>query len=527
MKRRNFIASTFTAGIASASLGNIFGPFTTRAFANGPLLAQMAYQADSNRILVVLQLDGGNDGLNTIVPSQDPLYFTFRGDLAINNSIKINDTLGWHPSLAPFEKMYGDGNVAIVQNVGYPNPNLSHFRSTDIFFTASNNTIPADQNSYLDDGWLGRYLNWSHPGYPDVAPEHPMALQIGTTTALLLQGPTYGMGMAINDPDSFYNIISQTDISGAEKPDLNTPAGLELDYVQRISTEALAYAKPVRDTYNASQGNKVTFPSGVVSSQLKIISRLIGGGLNTPIYIISLRGFDTHSAQAGSHARLLSDLSGGIAAFFDDLQAFGQADRVALMTISEFGRRVQANIGDSGPGTDHGTAAPMLFVGQKVNGGVYGDNPKLDDLNRGNLKHEFDFKQTYASVLTQWFGVNPNSTSLILKGNWEQLALFEPAPLAVDGNGSPAGFVLEQNHPNPLSSESGVSATIRFQVPGGQTTLKVYNVQGKEVATLVNASLAPGMHNVSFNPSGLPSGTYVYRLFTHGMTQTRSMIVTK
>ncbi|MCB2203763.1 DUF1501 domain-containing protein [bacterium] len=529
MKRRDFVKTSVAAGVAASTIGGIFEPFAVKAYANAPSLARAAMNAGTGRVLVVLQLDGGNDGLNTVVPKEDSLYYNLRDTLAIQNPLPLSDTLGLHPSMTGFESLNNDGMLAVVQNVGYDNPNRSHFRSTDIWFTGSNNNKPSDVNTYLEDGWLGRYLDLRYPGYPDpaVTPEHPLAIEIGTTTSLMMQGEELGMSMAIYDPDTFYRIISGTDISGGDPPDTSTPAGLELEYIRNIALEANQYAKPVRDAANMVENHDVYTTGNDVAERLKIIARLIAGGLDTPIYVISQRGYDTHAQQDSGttpkHSGLLGRMSDAIKSFFDDLKAFGMDDRVMLMTISEFGRRVEAN---GTAGTDHGTAQPMFFVGPEVNGGVYGNNPDLSDLDRnGDLKHQYDFKQMYASVLRQWFGVMESSTALILKGEWETLPLFSQAPVGVSNNGLPAGFALEQNYPNPFTRSAGTS--IRFSTPGGQTRLNVYNLQGKLVKTLVDGSMTPGTHEVRFNPSSLSSGTYLYRLESARAVETRSMVLVR
>lgn len=531
MKRRDFVKTSIAASVAASTVSGLFDPFAVKAYANGPSLARAAMNAGTGRVLVLVQLDGGNDGLNTVVPKEDSLYHNQRGSLAIQNPLPLNDTLGWHPVLGGFRELYDEGMMAVVQNVGYENPNRSHFRSTDIWFTGSNNSRPADDNTHLEDGWLGRFLDDQYPGYPDpsVTPEHPIAIEIGTTTSLMMQGPNAGMSMAIYDPETFYRIIAGTDISGGDPPDTSTPAGLELEYIRNIALEANQYAKPVRDAANAVSNNDV-YPAGNdVAEKLKIVARLIAGGLETPIFVITQKGYDTHAQQDSGttprHSQLLERLSGGIKAFFDDLKLFGEQDRVMLMTISEFGRRVEAN---GTAGTDHGTAAPMFFVGPEVHGGIYGDNPDLSDLDRyGDLKHQYDFKQLYASVLQQWLGVKPSKSALILRGEWDTLPLFVQAPVSVGGSGVPAGFALEQNFPNPFSRSAHGATTIRFSVPGGSTRLRVYNLQGRLVKTLVDGSMTPGIHDVRFAPGSLPSGTYLYRLESARAVETRSMVVVK
>ncbi|MBR9976923.1 MAG: DUF1501 domain-containing protein [Bacteroidetes bacterium] len=530
MKRRRFVQASLAAGVAASAVGSL-SPLGFRAWANAPAFARAAMNSESGRVLVILQLDGGNDGLNTVVPYQDPLYHEHRGDLAITNPLRIDDTLGWHPAMTGFERLFNDGHIAIVQNAGYPNPNRSHFRSTDIWFTGGNNNKPADENSVLDDGWIGRYLDTRYPGYPDpaVAPAHPLAIEIGSTTSLMMQGPELGMSMAIYDPETFYRIISGTDISGGDPPNTSTPAGLELEYIRNIALEANRYAGPVRDAAADVQNHDVYPDNNSVAERLKIVARLIAGGLETPIYVVTQKGYDTHAQQDNGstprHSRLLGEMSSAVAAFFEDLNAFGQDRRVLLMTISEFGRRVKTNGTD---GTDHGTAAPMFFVGPEVNGGIFGNNPDLTTLDRiGDIAHEFDFKQSYASVLRQWFGVPPSTAALVLKGEWETLPLIQASTTATGGTGMPGGFALEQNYPNPFSQQVHGSTTIQFSTPGGHIRLHVYNIQGKLVSTLVDSELAAGTHAFRFSAASLPAGTYLYRLESSRAVETRSMVILK
>lgn len=522
MKRRNFIKTSVAAGVASATFANMFDPFSIKAYANGPLLAKLAKAAGSSRKLVVIQLDGGNDGLNTIVPKENSDYFNSRSGIAINDSIPLTDTLGMHPSFQHMKQMYDDGTMAIVQNVGYDNPNRSHFRSTDIWFTGT------DAQTVWDTGWLGRYLDIQHPNYPDVAPNHPLSLKIGTTTNLLIEGENLTMGMAVADPEQFYQIISKTDTSQGDPPDTSTPGGRELAYIRQIASEANVYAAPVRDAYNSTQNNDV-YPDSTyggrynLSEQMKIIARLIGGGLETQIYIVQIRGFDTHAQQIDTHADLLSEINSAVYGFFEDLKLMGAADDVAAMTITEFGRRVREN---GTAGTDHGTCAPMFFWGPQVVGGITGNDPDLVNLdNRGDMIAEFDFRRMYASVLQQWFSLTPSDAALALGGEFENVPLFLLDPTSTKPTSDITGFGLGQNYPNPVVG--GATTAIPFATNGGRTTLRVYDIQGREVRTLLDSKLAPGQHEAKFHVNGLPSGTYIYRLESKGLHETRTLRVTK
>lgn len=523
MKRRDFFSKSISAAAAAAAMPYLLNGRTLRVVTSSPLLEAIAKANADNRVLVVVDLDGGNDGLNMVIPHEDPVYYNKRPTIGIRKSdaLPLNATLGWNPAMTGFDQLYKEGKIALLQNVGYPNPNRSHFRSADIWNSGS------DANVTLDTGWLGRYLDFRYPGYPQNAPASPLAIQIGSSLSLLLQGPAVGMGMALYDVETFYRLISGTDTSGGEEPP-QTRAGDELRYIREIANEAQTYAKPIREVYN-SVANQVTYPyNGAtnLSDQLKIVARLIAGqyqgkNLETPVYFVRINGFDTHAGQTGNHANLLGALTGSIAAFLADCRQLGADDRVIVMTVSEFGRRVNEN---GTLGTDHGTCAPQFVVGNAVRGNVYGRDPDLTNLDPvGDMMFDIDFRQMYASVLEQWFGVPASSRTDIFNGKIISTLPIITQQTGVDRAGAAAAFALEQNYPNPFNP----STRIRFTVPGGMVEIKVFDDAGREVRTLVEERLSPGMHEVLFEAGGLASGAYHYRLRANGSALSRSMLLVK
>jgi uncharacterized protein (DUF1501 family) len=423
MKRREFLKR---ASALSLSLDGL----RLSAFAASPLVAGTTGAMD--RVLVIIQLNGGNDGLNTIIPlDQYSVYSTLRPNIALpaEKVLRLTALTGLHPAATGIKSLYDRGRACIVQGVSYLNPNFSHFRATDIWLTA------AGYNQTFESGWAGRYLDYEFPGYPVNFPnadmQDPPAIQIGSVVSGAFQGPAQSTAIAIQDPAAFYQLVSGSNSGGEDAPP-DTAAGRELAYIREVASQSVLYAARVK--YAADRGKNLStlYPASgqnTLADQLKIVARLIAGGLATRTYLVSLGGFDTHSNQVltadtttGTHATLLSKLSAAVAAFMDDLELAGCDHRVAAMTFSEFGRRVASN---SSLGTDHGTALPMLLFGKLVRGGIVGANSNLSDLSSGNLKMQFDFRSVYASILGQWFGAADSEIITALNDRFPQLDLFQ------------------------------------------------------------------------------------------------------
>ncbi len=396
ISRRDFLKKTASTGAASFALGGFLARAYGRAEAIGPLAASALPETD--RVLVLIQLDGGNDGLNTLVNYENDAYYNARPTLNIpkNQILKINETLGFHPQLKDLKNLYDEGRLTAIQGIGYPNPNRSHFRSTDIWLSAS------DSDEYLSTGWLGRYLESEFPEFPDKMPEQPLAVDIGPVISLSLLGKNGALGIALRNPSQFFGLVEQGN-KILDQNDIPTPAGYELEFIRRVNFESLQYASQVKEAAENGK-NEVRYPGTGLGSRLSLVARLIHGGLGSRVYLVSQGGYDTHANQLARHTDLMQELNDAVAAFQNDLGLLGLKDRVLSMTISEFGRRVKEN---GSAGTDHGTAAPLFMFGPAVNGGILGSNPDFNTLdNRGDFLHDYDFRQIYASVLNQWFGVS-------------------------------------------------------------------------------------------------------------------------
>ena len=372
-------------------------------------------------ILVVLQMAGGNDGLNTVVPYTNDYYQKARRSIALsaNNVLKINDEVGLHPSLEGFKNLYDAGSLSIVQGIGYPNPNRSHFRSTEIWQTGS------DSERFEKYGWLGRYFDNACAGADptvgvNVGRQMPQAFAAKKVMGISLDNPQNyrfvsgdkGKPAEMALAEKSYRELNSTENEMDTVSDSNSGgtigsvaghiphAGSPLDFIERTAMDAqissdkiLAISKKVE--------NKATYPGSQLGTSLKLVSRLIGGGWLTRVFYVSQGGYDTHTNQAGAHERLLRDLGDSVKAFTDDLKAQGNFQRVLVMTFSEFGRRVSEN---ANGGTDHGAAAPMFVIGNKVKSGLLGKYPSLapSDLVNGDLKYTVDFRTVYAGVLESW-----------------------------------------------------------------------------------------------------------------------------
>jgi len=508
MDRRAFLRNLGVitgAGTVSMVLGNI----SVRAFSKSFLNVQSV----NGKVIVILQLSGGNDGLNTIIPIEDSLYYNARPSLRIAkaDAIKLNNLTGMHPSLMPLKSLFDDGKVAIVQNVGYDSPDRSHFRSTDIWLSAS------DSNVVVDDGWVGRYLANVLPDHNNFNTDHPMAIQIGSTQSALLECTCQGtMGISFESPNQFYQLINGSIADNDPPP--NTIAGNQLKYIKEIAALSIRYAEVIKEKADSVQ-NMATYPDTRLGRQLAIVAELIAGGLETPVYLTSIGGFDTHANQAGSHSNLLTGVSEAIAAFQADLELLRVADRVVLMTFSEFGRRVNQN---SSGGTDHGTAAPLFVIGRNVYGGLYGSNPDLSDLdNSGDIKFKYDFRQIYATLLTSQLGMPADRMPDVLPRS------FETLPLISDRNflqGSPGSFQLEQNYPNPFNPSTSINYTVR--VPAA-LKLEIYSAAGDRVTTLINEYKEAGSYSVRFDGSKYPSGVYFATMESGAVRQTIKMVLIK
>lgn len=506
MKRRTFLKA---AGITLTSLP-IMKNRAIAALSSSPVMDNLRrLTANKDKIFVLVQLQGGNDGLNTLVPIENAIYYEKRPTIAIPKSatLPLTSTLGWHPACDGLRRLFDDGKLAIVQGVIYPNPNRSHFRGTDIWLTAT------DANVFESTGWLGRYLQLLYPEYPSQIPEDPMAIQIGARSSRAFQTSIGNVAVTFTDPDEFYQLIGESP-TPVYPPAPDTPAGNELEFIRTVALASNIYAKRVKEA--ADKGaNVVEYPEdNNLAQSLKVVARLIAGGLQTPFYLVSITGnaFDTHAQQGGTegvHASLLTQVSTAIKTFLDDLQALGISQKVAGMTFSEFGRRVQEN---GSLGTDHGTAAPLFVFGDGVNGGkIFGSDPDLENLDeRGDILMQYDYRQVYSSVLAQWFQSPENEIEQVLFKDFIELPLFKITSVS-EQQTPPKSQPLTILQIFPYPANGVVSIRYRAQT-SGMLSVTVRNVKGQHIRTMTTQYIEPGEGSISLNTGFLSSGTYILEL---------------
>ncbi|MEJ7780895.1 MAG: DUF1501 domain-containing protein [Daejeonella sp.] len=528
MKRRDFLAKAIPAGVVMPSLIN---GLTFKAFGSSPLMAALtAAGEDSDHVLVIIQMNGGNDGLNTVIPldQYDNLVNARSNIILPNNKIlKLgNFDTALHPSMQGLNALYKEGKLQVIQSVGYPQPSFSHFRATDIWLTAS------DSTQVLNSGWTGRYLDQEFSGYPigfpnSVMPD-PLAIQIGSFISPAFQGPSVGMGLAISDPVNFYNLIN-----GIQYPAPNTNAGKELTYIRQVSQQTQQYSTAIK-----SAASKVTvqgaYPTGnSLADQLKIVSRLIAGGLKTRIYMVNIGGFDTHAAQVnagatdtGSHANLLMKVSDAVKAFMDDLKFQKASKRVIGMTFSEFGRRIQSN---SSGGTDHGAAAPLFIFGDYVQSGVLGKNPIIPSqvTSNDNVPMQYDFRSVYASILQKWFCVSDTTLQTVMLKNFQSLPIISSRAPCTTGTiadlNEANDSILISNYPNPFQSYTNIT----YKSKGGHVLIQIFDIQGRLVRTVVDELSTAGDHAFTLDNPGYAPGLYYARFQNQELQQVRTMMVAR
>jgi uncharacterized protein (DUF1501 family) len=531
MKRRDFIQYTS----ASFFLPMILDGFGAKAHtqATTPFMKAMLDVADANdNILVVIQLSGGNDGLNMVLPLDQYAAYsatTLRGSIAIpeDKILKLKDTpqTGLHPSMTGLQRLYSEGKLSIVHSAGYPNPSFSHFRASDIWFTA------VDSDKLSNSGWLGRYASDRYPGFPDNYPNtqnpDPLAIQISSISATVFNTASITSALAIQNPDTFATIVGdKPNISPTPLP--KTPAGKYTEFVRQQQISSFAYAGQLKAA-SAKGKNFVTYPTNnTLADQLKIVSRLIHGGLQTKIYYVTLGGFDTHENQVsatdnstGGHATLMQRISEGITSFMDDLKAQGIQDKVVGMTFSEFGRRANSN---GSKGTDHGWASPLFVFGNAVKTQIIGKNPDLKALSGStgnfNVPLQNDFRQVYAAILQDWMGASAASVKSIMLDQ-----TFKPADIFKDtkvlGNETEAPLADLNIYPNPAQVETTIESEAFAK---NNFEMAITDVYGRSFDA--NPSRL-SRTQVRLNVSNMPAGKYFVKVDTGSEPVVKALMVVR
>ncbi|MBC5834633.1 DUF1501 domain-containing protein [Flavobacterium sp. F372] len=378
MNRRNFLSltGTFTGGLlVLPEFLHAYG--TSNSIITG------------EQCVVFIQLNGGNDGLNTFIPFDNDLYYALRPKIALSKNEVVGKYKGmaFHPALKDFANIQQNGHLAVLQNVGYPEPNRSHFRSQEIWQTAS------DSNKYMNEGWLGRYLDLQCKEHNPIA-----GINLDSIDNLALKGiePNF---ITVKDPNKFK--------SNAETETVKLSNNPQLDFVRKIANSVSEGATEIQKALVNSK-SEISYPKSGLGKNLEWIARLVKGNLNSKVYYTSLNGFDTHDNQLAIHKNKLTELNDAVFSFYSDLKQVNVLQNVTIVVFSEFGRRVK----DNGNGTDHGTAAPMFIIGGNNKGQVLGKNPNLSDLDNGDLKHEIDFRSVYASILASKLNFNPTQIGI-------------------------------------------------------------------------------------------------------------------
>ena len=516
MKRRSFLQKS-----SFVSVPLLLNGLSLSAVNRSKVFATL--NDDSDNILVLVQMNGGNDGLNTIIPlDKYDILNTVRSNVMIPESdvLKLQDDRGLHPTMTGIRNLYDQAKVAIVQDAGYPNQNRSHFRSTDIWTTGS----PADE--FWTTGWLGRYLESYYAdypvGYPNESCPDPFAISLGSSVSETCQGSSSNFSLALTDP------FSIAPLSEPLSDDvLDTCFGKELDYLKTSIAQSNAYAGVISNA--AELGNNIVqYPDdNDLAQQLKTIALLIAGGLRTRVYVANIGGFDTHSSQVdptdtkvGRHADLLTELSNAIAVFQNDLEALGIEEKVLTMTFSEFGRRIRSN---ESFGTDHGTAAPLMLFGTCINPGIFGESPEIPDQPsvQDGVPMQFDFRSIYGSVLMDWFGVEEQEVKALLFEDFNYIPVINPC--VVSSSNNTALEVSSFNtyiFPNPCKDW----ATIYFNSEGEKIRISLFDALGQELRMITNQFIPRGDHQIKINTSELSAGNYFYQITGPFKNKTKGFI---
>jgi len=568
MKRRHFIKGIAAAG-GTLALNNV----PVKVMAQKSPFIRLAGQSDNDRVTVIIQLHGGHDGLNAIIPvEQYDLYYSRRANIAIpaKNSVRsyipldstlpTADQVGLHPDMIDAKNLYDRGRMTIVQGVSYPNNNGSHFRGRDIWH------MGGGFDDYYSSGWIGRYLNqqYAPKSYPDDFPnpemQDPLAIEIGSDVSLLFhQEGNIPTSISLpGNPQSFANLVDSLEgfddklIDPRGKPPValeNSQYGKELNWILGLEDKTEDYAARLLEVYNNSSETSVTYPENYpfnapagslrngLASQLQLVSRLIAGGAKTKVYLVRIGGFDTHADQVeshdptmGTHAALVYHLTSAMNAFQKDLKSRGIEDRVMSVTTSEFGRRVGSN---GSYGTDHGKGGPLMIFGKHALPGVVGTNP---DMTLNNVDMQHDYRQIFANLLKDWMKVDEEVIKndiffgdFIAGPKVEGTGDYEPLPLVQDEITATEGFFntrffLDDAFPNPAIDFTNISFKINSP---SYVKLQIIDQKGSVVKEVMNGWKSAGSYDQRVELDGIEPGLYLYQIESNLLKATKKLIIKK
>lgn len=512
--RRSFL-STLGLGFLGSTLN--FGNLSLQAMSRSPFLENIANSV-TDRVIILVQLSGGNDGLNTIIPFRNDIYYAKRPTIGIrqNDSIQLSDELGMHPKMAALNSLWDANKMTIVNNVGYAGSSRSHSTGTDNWTSASGS------DSNLSTGWIGRMLSKQYPNYNLEAPAYPLGVRIGGSSSVF-ESEFGNLGVTFGGASQFARFLEQGGFYDVKNIP-NTHYGRALAKSRQIANDSFQYLEAIESAASDTQ-NLATYPNSSFAESLSVVARMIRGGLKTRVFLVNRGGFDTHNSQGGvdgPHARNWEDIAESMAAFYEDLGQDNLANRALTMTFSEFGRTLDEN---GNGGTDHGSSAPILLFGP-VKGGILGEHATLTELDgSGDPIFGTDYRSIYDSILKDWFEISENDINDIIGSDFESLDIIDqtitsnPRDLTL-----PQKTYLNQNYPNPFNPQTTISFGL---TKASLTLLEVFDIQGRKVQQLVNKVLNAGDHRVNFNAQTLPSGIYIFRLKANNVTLTRKMSLIK
>lgn len=478
-------------------------------------------QNETDRVLIIIQLIGGCDGLNAFIPmDQYGSLQAVRSNIlpGENQFLKAGDKNGFHPSLTGFHSLFEKNRMTVVQNVGYPFQNRSHFRSTDIWNSAS------DSNDYLDTGWVGRYIDQISSGEPV---DYPWAVSLGRTVSETCQGMATNYGISLKDP------TTSSELPYGEAGNWGDGAfGNHMEYIHNTIKANNIYGALFEEKYNAGKSISDKYPANnPLAQQLRTIATLMAGGLQSPVYTVSLGGFDTHAGQVtggnpleGTFPTLMKTLGDALEAFWDDLALLGMEDRVLAMTYSEFGRKIRSN---ASFGTDHGDAAPMFLFGSCLKNNIIGNNPVIDPQvsPKDGVEFEMDFRNIYGSILTDWFSVAEPDLNGLLPGHSLEKVDFLSSGCGVQSateNSIAHNYFTVDIYPNPASHEMLIHLD---GIESNVVDARLINLQGSQIKKWTFNSSGSKSIEKTVDISSIPTGAYVLRVHQGNATQNKKVIV--
>ena len=544
--RRSFLQALGIAGSGSMMLGSNF----LTASAPSPLTSAIA-MAETDNILILIRLSGGNDGLSTIIPiEQYDIYANARPNIYLPESkiLRLTDEFGVPTYMKSLEPMWGEGQFKAVHGVGYENQSLSHFTGSDIF---ANTDLSTTGFSGRNTGWMGRHFEYLYPDYlsdfPGSRPEGPAAIQVGNYGSLVFEGEETNYAFVTNNIDQLEQ-IAQTGLQYPVNDELfdNCMYSDQIKFLRGVSNVTNEYAGTIHEAYMRG-ANQIEYQDNGFARQLALLARLIKGNLGTKVYMISMGGFDTHGNQPLVHERLMTQLSIAVDNFYDDLAFTQQDDKVLSMTFSEFGRRIFEN---GSNGTDHGKAAPTLFFGSGLNGSAFvGDHPSLDEPNsRGNLEYTMDFRNLYATVLAEWLCVDiPLVEQHIMDGY-----TYTPVNLGFNCSGvdfpdivysdgeptppTPTDPVEENPNPELLNAivhkpfyPTDSTPHMYLEMPfSAHVDIQLFNIMGQYLGSVYNEIMFEGSIEINIRErlkTYLATGKYIYRIQVQDKKLSKSIMV--